>query len=44
MRTICHSSPGNVENRLTLSIPPPALRAHCNHGDTCGSCKEDARP
>jgi hypothetical protein len=41
---ICHAPPGNVEKRVTLGIAPQALRAHCNHGDTCGACDQDEGP
>lgn len=38
--TICHVPPGNPEAAHTLTVAPPALKAHLAHGDTRGHCGE----
>ena len=35
---ICHSPPGNPENKQTLEIDDSALPAHLGHGDAKGAC------
>lgn len=36
---ICHSPPGNPNNKQTLTIGKSALDAHLAHGDTIGACQ-----
>jgi hypothetical protein len=35
---ICHVPPGNPDAAHTITVAPPALRAHLDHGDTEGAC------
>jgi len=37
--TLCHFPPGNPENFQTLSVGPPAVRSHLDHGDVLGDCE-----
>jgi hypothetical protein len=37
---VCHVPPGNPPNPRELRIAPSALRAHCEHGDSCGPCDD----
>jgi hypothetical protein len=39
---ICHSPPGNPENKQTLEVGISALQAHIDHGDKIGPCEGDA--
>ena len=36
--TICHSPPGNPNNKQTLEVGISALQAHIDHGDKIGAC------
>lgn len=36
--TICHSPPGNPENKQTIEVGTSALQAHMDHGDKIGPC------
>ena len=36
---ICHLPPGNPNNKQTLIIGSPAVKAHLAHGDYLGDCK-----
>lgn len=36
--TICHSPPGNPENKQTIEVGTSALQAHLDHGDKIGPC------
>jgi hypothetical protein len=38
---ICHSPPGNPNNKKTLEVGVSALQAHINHGDIIGPCDGD---
>lgn len=38
---ICHIPPGNPENAHTLWIAREAVRAHLDHGDYLGRCRDD---
>lgn len=38
MITICHTPPGNPNNKQTLTIPQSAWAAHQAHGDVLGAC------
>ncbi|MDA0323219.1 MAG: hypothetical protein O2923_10970 [Verrucomicrobia bacterium] len=40
--TICHRPPGNSDNGHSITIGISALDPHLNHGDTVGSCDDDA--
>jgi LPXTG-motif cell wall-anchored protein len=35
---ICHTPPGNPENRHTIEVSESAVPAHLAHGDTLGPC------
>ncbi len=39
---ICHSPPGNPNNKQTLEVAVSALQAHIDHGDKIGPCEGDA--
>lgn len=39
---ICHSPPGNPENKQTIEVGISALQAHLDHGDKIGPCEGDA--
>jgi hypothetical protein len=39
---ICHSPPGNPNNKQTLEVGVSALQAHIDHGDKIGACDGDA--
>jgi len=39
---ICHSPPGNPNNKQTLEVGVSALQAHIDHGDKIGPCDGDA--
>lgn len=36
--TLCHIPPGNPQNKQTITVGLPAVRAHLKHGDTVGAC------
>lgn len=36
--TLCHIPPGDPENKQTITIGAPAVRAHLAHGDHLGEC------
>jgi hypothetical protein len=36
---ICHIPPGNPDDKHTIKVGPPAVRAHLKHGDTLGECE-----
>lgn len=38
---VCHMPPGNPDNKETISVGLPAVRAHLAHGDTIGRCDRD---
>lgn len=38
---ICHSPPGNPNNKQTLEVSVSALQAHLDHGDKIGPCDGD---
>jgi hypothetical protein len=44
MITICHTPPGNPNNKQTLTIPQSAWAAHEAHGDVLGECVEVVTP
>ncbi len=44
MITICHTPPGNPNNKQTLTIPQSAWAAHEAHGDVLGECVEVVPP
>ena len=37
---ICHSPPGNPENRRTIEVSASALQVHIDHGDKIGACDD----
>jgi cysteine-rich repeat protein len=36
--TLCHIPPGNPDNRKTLTVGIPAVKAHLGHGDSLDAC------
>ncbi len=41
---ICHSPPGNPNNKQTLEVGMSALQAHIDHGDKIGPCDGSSYP
>ncbi len=41
---ICHSPPGNPDNKQTIEVGVSALQAHINHGDEIGPCDGSPAP
>ncbi len=42
--TICHVPPGNPNNAHTITVGQSALKAHLDHGDEKGPCKDTKPP
>lgn len=41
---ICHSPPGNPDNKKTIEVGMSALQAHIDHGDKIGPCDDSTVP
>jgi len=40
---ICHQPPGKQSERKTLTVPQSAVKAHLDHGDVLGECKDEKK-